>query len=104
MKERFNDSMEMLNFAPSEAPHVHINKFVEETTKDRIKDFLSSDSIEPETLIILVNAVFFQGFWESEFDKSNTHKSIFYEHGRMPVSVNMMTQTGYFNYGIIHNG
>lgn len=92
----------MLNFTEFNATRVHINKFVEETTRDRIKDFLPPGSIDPATRVVLVNAVFFKAFWKSKFDKTRTHKRTFYEHGHMPVSVDMMTQTGHFNYGMTH--
>lgn len=100
VKESFN--IEMLNFAfEPEKARVHINKFIVGSTKDSIKDFLSPDSISPDTEIVLVNVAFFKGYWESEFNKLFTHKSVFYEHGHIPVHIDMMTQTGHFNYGMI---
>lgn len=86
-------------FAPEES-RVYINKFVEESTKENIKDFLAASSIEPTTIFVLVNAVFFKGNWKSKFSKISTRtKSKFYEHGNIPAYVDMMTQTSHFNYG-----
>lgn len=100
----FNESIEVLNFAsePEEARN-QINQFVEEVTKDNIKDLLPPGSISHDTNVVLANAAYFKGNWASKFDKEDTQKKIFYEHSRMPVYVDMMRQRGNFNYGMIHN-
>lgn len=91
----------MLNFGsqPEEA-RCHINKFVEETTKGNIKDFLPPKYITPDTIYVLVNAAFFKGDWASPFQKDATKKKYFYQNIHTPVYVEMMQQEGYFNYGM----
>lgn len=100
-KEMFNASIELLDFAsqPEEA-RSQINKFVEDATKDNIKDLIPPGSIGTDTNVVLANAAFFKGNWASKFDKEDTEKKIFYEHSRMPVYVDMMRQRGNFNYGM----
>lgn len=71
-------SVEVLDFVskPEEA-RAHINKFVQETTKDIIKEFLLPYSITPKTVEVLVNAAYFKGDWKSKFDKQITEKALF---------------------------
>lgn len=97
----FDDNIEVLDFAAEpEKCRSQINTFVEEVTKNNIKDFLPQGSINTDTNVILANAAYFKGNWLSKFDKEETQKKIFYEHSRMPVYVDMMKQRGNFNYGI----
>lgn len=77
-----------------------INGFVEEVTKNNIKELLPPGSISTDTKVVLANAAYFKGQWSSKFDKEDTQKKIFYEHSRMPVYVDMMRQRGSFNYGM----
>jgi serine protease inhibitor len=97
----FKDNIETLDFATEpEESRDQINKFVEEVTKENIKNLLPPGSIGTDTNVVLANAAFFKGNWASKFDVEDTQKKIFYEHSRMPVYVDMMRQRGYFNYGI----
>lgn len=100
MKKMFDANIETLDFASNpEQCRSQINTFVEDVTKNNIKDLLPPGSISTETKVVLANAAYFKGNWASKFDKEDTQKKIFYEHSRMPVYVDMMKQKGYFNYG-----
>ncbi|MHC4648456.1 MAG: serpin family protein [Planctomycetota bacterium] len=54
-----------------------INAWVEEKTKDKIKDFLPEGSTLGASLI-LTNAVYFKGLWQLQFDKKNTKDTPFH--------------------------
>lgn len=96
----FGENIETLDFASDpDQCRTQINTFVEDVTKNNIKDLLPPGSISTETKVVLANAAYFKGNWGSKFDKEDTQKKIFYEHSRMPVYVDMMKQKGYFNYG-----
>lgn len=96
----FSDNIDALDFAAEpEQCRSQINSFVEEVTKNNIKDLLPPGAISTDTNVVLANAAYFKGNWASKFDKEDTQKKIFYEHSRMPVYVDMMKQKGYFNYG-----
>lgn len=100
IKRMFNENIETLDFATDpEQSRNQINQFVEDVTKNNIKDLLPPGSIGTDTNVVLANAAFFKGNWASKFDKEDTEKKIFYEHSRMPVYVDMMKQRGHFNYG-----
>jgi serpin B len=49
-----------------------INKWVEENTGGKIKDMLSSGDITPGTVLILSNAIYFKGIWQTQFNSDNT--------------------------------
>lgn len=56
MKEIFNEDIEMLDFAfQPEKARTHINKWVEEVTRDKIKDVVTPDTINANTRIALVS-------------------------------------------------
>lgn len=94
------DDIEAMDFgAEPEQSRNYINQFVERITKDNIKNLLPAGSIKTDTNAVLANAASFKGGWSLKFDKENTKKKIFYEHGRLPVYVEMMKQKGNFNYG-----
>ena len=75
-----------------------INYWCKIKTHDKITKIL--DSIEPNTLMILLNAVYFKGMWTKQFDPKNTRKGYFYNFGddKNGVQVDMMHMKEKFNY------
>ena len=68
----------------------HVNYWCKIKTHEKINKIL--DSIEPNTLMILLNAVYFKGMWTKQFDPQNTKKGYFYNFGedKNGVQVDMM--------------
>jgi serpin B len=64
-----------------------INDWVSETTKQRIKDLLGPDVLTADTLLVLVNAIYFKGAWVHEFEESNTDKATFYAAANKEIKV-----------------
>lgn len=97
INEMLINSIEVLDFVfkPEEA-RSHINKFVLETTKGIIKEFLPPNYITPRTVAVLVNAAFFKGDWKTKFNKQYTEEALFYKDIHTPVPVEMMKQFDYF--------
>lgn len=54
-----------------------INDWVENQTKDRIKDLIPQGAIDPLTYMVLTNAIYFKGEWVYEFNKEETSDGIF---------------------------
>jgi serpin B len=73
-----------------------INAWVEEQTKGKIKDLLKSTHINPHTLLILTNAIYFKGLWASPFSREKTSKEEFHVSPTDRVQVDMMKQLGRF--------
>jgi len=78
-----------------------INAWVEDRTKGKIKDLIGQGVLNPLTVLVLVNAIYFKGNWASQFDPKHTTESDFslLDGGRTRVS--MMYQKGSFGYGEI---
>jgi len=75
-----------------------INGWVEEQTKDKIKDLLPPGAIDAATRLVLANAIYFKGTWESPFMKELTQELRFTLLDGNEVKVPMMHRTDYFGY------
>lgn len=58
-----------------------INTWVQERTKDRIRDLLPSGSIDASTRLVLVNAIYLKADWLLPFEKQATHPATFHAKG-----------------------
>jgi serpin B len=61
----------------AEASRKVINAWVEQQTRNRIKNLLPEGSIDASVSMVLTNAIYFKGKWKSEFDKTLTSKQPF---------------------------
>lgn len=75
-----------------------INAWVEEKTNQRIKDIIKPDDIDELTRLVLTNAIYFKGSWESPFDPSMTKKELFYLTKDEKKEIDMMYQSMTTNY------
>jgi serine protease inhibitor len=77
-KKCFKSSTEDVDFVTKPNPsRIHINKWVSNTTKDKINDLLPSGSVNPLTKLVLVNAIYFKSQWKLQFKPENTRPSPF---------------------------
>ncbi len=76
-----------------------INDWIEAQTNDKIKDIIAPGDISPLTRLVLTNAIYFKGKWESQFKKENTFDNDFTLDSEENVTVPMMHQTDLFRYG-----
>ena len=70
------------------------NGFIEQNTKGLIKDILKLEHISMDTLMVLINTIYFKTVWENQFDTRFTTKQPFYANK----IVDMMTLTKNFAY------
>ena len=76
-----------------------INKWVSDNTHGKIDKIL--DKINPETVMILINALYFNCVWEVEFDPDDTHDTPFLtEEGSTWGTVEMMSLESNFNAAV----
>ncbi|MCX7847191.1 MAG: serpin family protein [bacterium] len=62
-----------VNFlAPDTCPR--INRWVEQATRNRITDLIQPADLNEETILILINAIYFKGKWERPFDPAATQE------------------------------
>ncbi|XP_007443536.1 alpha-2-antiplasmin [Python bivittatus] len=77
----------------SEADLAAINSWVEEATNGQISTMLTE--LPPSVVMVLLNAVYFQGFWKTKFDPLLTEPSMFHLDDEFAVSVEMMKEQEY---------
>jgi serine protease inhibitor len=71
-----------------------INSWIEENTNGLIKKMV--DRLDDNTVMLLINAIYFKGKWQSQFKTSLTVKQPFYKVDGTYPSVPMMKQTSDF--------
>ncbi len=90
--EKFDAEIRAADFTGQpEAERLTINAWVEQKTRDKIKNLLGSGAVTPDTRLILVNAIYFKGDWLHAFDKAGTRNEIFRTLENQQVEVPMMT-------------
>ncbi|NXS38533.1 A1AT antiproteinase, partial [Pomatostomus ruficeps] len=72
-----------------------INKYVETKTHGKIVDLVKS--LDPDTVIVLINYIFFRGSWEKPFNNFNTRDDDFFLDVKNSVKIKMMHQNKDFN-------
>ncbi len=82
-----------------EASRQLINGWVEAQTRNRIRGLLPPGAIRPDTGIVLVNAIYFKGAWESPFKQHMTQVMNFSLTAKDKVAGLTMFQSGGFLYG-----
>ncbi|HHY41151.1 MAG TPA: serine proteinase inhibitor [Syntrophaceticus sp.] len=70
----FAADVKRLNFKDRNTPNI-INNWVKEATHNTIDKIV--DSIDPDVVIYLINAVYFKSDWQKEFNKNNTRDRTF---------------------------
>ncbi|CAN7936929.1 unnamed protein product [Ixodes hexagonus] len=75
-----------------EAAVDEINSWVNQKTHGKIEK-LFSDPLDQSTRLVLLNALFFKGAWETKFDESSTSKKQFLNGGTTPTQVDTMTKS-----------
>ena len=81
-----------------EGARIKINNWVSKETKEKIKDILNPGDITSLTRLVLTNAIYFKGKWQTEFDKMATRDEDFYLINGQKTKVKMMYQKNTFNY------
>jgi serpin B len=69
-----------------------INTWVEQQTRDRIKDLIPPSAITPLTRLILANAIYFKGRWQTQFNPKATQPGPFHLTADRAVTVPLMQQ------------
>jgi len=82
-----------LDFSAPNAPSI-INSWVNEQTHGLIPEVI--DSINPLTVMFLINALYFRGIWATQFDPAETEDDLF-ESTAGPVPCRMMTMDSDLN-------
>ena len=91
----YDAEVSALDFNSSNAVKT-INNWVADKTNDKIKTIL--EEISPDQVMFLLNAIYFKGIWQSEFEKSDTEEKDFYLEDGSTVQTDFMQQNNSVNY------
>ncbi len=72
-----------------------INAWIEDNTNGLIKKMI--EKINDNTVMMLINAIYFKGKWKSQFDKSKTIEMLFNKSADNQINVPMMKQKNDFS-------
>ncbi|MEN8207926.1 MAG: serpin family protein [Candidatus Fermentibacteria bacterium] len=99
MRRYYNAAVRNLDFInDSEGSRKTINEWVAERTLNRIQDLVPTGVLNEDTRVVLTNAVYFKASWRKPFDEHFTADARFNLAGSSGIDVQMMNQTGFFNY------
>jgi serpin B len=91
VKQNFGGAFEPIDFVANPAAATqHINKWVADQTRDRIRDLIPGGALDKTTRLVLANALYLKAPWASEFSANATQSEPFFVHGGTPVDVPMM--------------
>jgi serpin B len=90
-KQYFDASVTGLDFNDP-ASLVTINSWVRDQTNNKIPEIL--DSIDAQERMFLINAIYFKGSWQEQFDKSKTVDAAFHNADGTTSTVPMMARPG----------
>jgi serpin B len=98
LKQHYGAGMQDVDFnKPAEARKT-INGWIEQQTKDKIKDLIPTEDTLRNARLVLTNAVYFKSNWAEKFHKEATRDEAFHLSADASATVPMMHQTGQFEY------
>ncbi len=98
-KDYYGAGLSQLDFVKeTEKSRQIINSWVEEKTKDKIKDLIPQGSVSPDTKLVLTNAIYFKGEWQTKFRWWKTRNADFNISDKNKIEVRMMHLKEDFRY------
>jgi len=91
----YNAEIRELDFSSKQAVAT-INNWVDENTSGKITEII--DSIDPQDILFLINAVYFKGNWQYQFDPKNTVAKPFYLTDGTETTAELMSMIKEFPY------
>uniref|UniRef100_A0A3B1K025 Serpin domain-containing protein n=1 Tax=Astyanax mexicanus TaxID=7994 RepID=A0A3B1K025_ASTMX len=85
-----------VDYSKPEVAVQEINKYIAKKTKDMITDMVKT--LDPQTVMMLINYIYFRGKLEDPFEVSLTHEFDFYVNENTKVTVDMMERTDQFDF------
>ncbi|MFM8360118.1 MAG: serpin family protein, partial [Verrucomicrobiota bacterium] len=76
----------------------HINDWVADRTRQRIRDLIPADGVDRETRLVLVNALHFKSGWREPFSAGETQPRPFHLRGGEPAAVATLHRRGSYRF------
>ncbi|EHB04104.1 Serpin A12 [Heterocephalus glaber] len=96
-KSMYNAETLPANFQDLENTQKQINDYVSEETHGRINNLIRN--IDPGTVMLLTNYIYFRARWQREFDPKETKEEDFFVSRNRSVKVPMMFRGGLYDMG-----
>jgi serpin B len=97
-QKQYGAGLNTVDFGNPEQARQTINRWVEQHTKDRIKDLFAPGSLQGSTGLVLTNAIYFKGRWKQKFEERLTAPQPFHLGGGRDVQAPLMHKDGRFAY------
>lgn len=98
-RTNYEGDLQQVDFAAqAEEARKTINAWVENKTKDKIKELIKPGMLDSMTRLVLTNAIYFKGKWAAQFKPERTQDAPFALLDGQKVNVPMMNQTEKFGY------
>ncbi|XP_008551578.1 ovalbumin-related protein X [Microplitis demolitor] len=96
----FRSPMEALDFNKADEASQTINGWCAQKTNNRIREIVTADDVSGAS-IVLVNAIYFKGVWNAQFDEDETESEPFHIDEKTTKNVDMMFKRHTYNYGTL---
>jgi serpin B len=91
--DNYGAGMNLVDYGTDpEGARVKINTWVEDKTEDKIKELIKQGIINELTRLVLVNAIYFNASWATQFQKEATSDGEFHKLDGSTTTVPMMNQ------------
>ncbi|KAM6392819.1 alpha-1-antiproteinase-like [Pluvialis apricaria] len=94
-KQFYDAEFFSINFHKPEEAKKQVNKYAEEKTKGKIPELIGH--LDPSTVLVLVNYIYFKAAWQNFFDPLRTYEDDFFVNTNESVRVNMMQRDGSYD-------
>ncbi|KAA0196695.1 hypothetical protein FBUS_11212 [Fasciolopsis buskii] len=78
IQKHYDGDVDNVDFANSEVARKQINEWVSAKTKEKIRDLIPAGALPHDTLVTIINALYFKGSWAADFPKEATMETKFH--------------------------
>ena len=91
VKQNYGAAFEPIDFiTDASGATQHINKWVADQTRNRIRDLIPASALNETTRLVLANAIYLKAPWADPFSEKTTNPEPFHVRGGTPADVPMM--------------
>ncbi|NXJ97744.1 A1AT protein, partial [Corythaixoides concolor] len=94
IKKLYKGKVVSSNFQNSTEAKKEINDHIKNKTHGNMNQIFKD--LDPNTLMVIVNYIYFKAYWENPFNIKGTHKDYFHVNAKTSVEVKMMTRDGFY--------
>lgn len=93
ISQDFYTSAETVDFTQPVSAAAKINSWVSSETNNLINDLISAGSLNADTRLVLVNAIYFKGMWAKAFNPGSTYADTFHTDSVTRADIPFMHKT-----------